>query len=182
MEIEKKFLLRRIPENLEQYEKRVIEQGYLCTNPVVRIRRSNDEYILTYKSHAGVDDLQEGVEPGGAARGEVGMYGQVHSEVRVNQEVEAPLNQTAYEHLRQKIDGNPVRKRRYLIPLEDGNTGELDVFEGVLSGLTLIEVEFPDVESAGRFVPPDWFGQNVSDDYRYSNSFLSTCKDLTAFR
>lgn len=164
MEIEKKFLLKRLPEGLEQYERLVIEQGYLCTDPVVRIRRSNDQYILTYKSHEGIEVPQEG------------------SGVRINQEVEVPLNRPAYEHLREKIDGNPVRKCRYLIPLEDGSTGELDIFEGVLSGLTLIEVEFADAETAGRFVPPDWFGENVSDDYRYSNSFLSTCEDLTVFQ
>ena len=50
MEIEKKFKIKKLPDNLEQYEQKHIEQGYLCTNPVVRIRKSNDRYILTYKS------------------------------------------------------------------------------------------------------------------------------------
>ena len=52
MEIERKFLVKRenLPENLEQYPSKVIEQGYLCTEPVVRIRKSNDNYYLTYKS------------------------------------------------------------------------------------------------------------------------------------
>ena len=49
MEIERKFLVKTIPEHLETYESKKIAQGYLCTNPVVRIRRSNDEYYLTYK-------------------------------------------------------------------------------------------------------------------------------------
>ena len=49
MEIERKYLIKTLPEHLEQYPCKVIEQGYLNTNPVVRIRRSNDDYILTYK-------------------------------------------------------------------------------------------------------------------------------------
>ena len=50
MEIERKFLIRQLPEHLEQYPCRHIEQGYLCTNPVVRIRKQDDAYFLTYKS------------------------------------------------------------------------------------------------------------------------------------
>ena len=52
MEIERKFLIKKeqLPENLSQYPCLHIEQGYLCTDPVVRIRRQDDEYYLTYKS------------------------------------------------------------------------------------------------------------------------------------
>ena len=49
MEIERKFLIRQLPEHLEQYPCLQIEQGYLCTNPVVRIRKQDDSYFLTYK-------------------------------------------------------------------------------------------------------------------------------------
>ena len=49
MEIERKFLVRSLPENLEQYPFHFIEQAYLCTSPVVRVRRQDNEYILTYK-------------------------------------------------------------------------------------------------------------------------------------
>lgn len=50
MEIERKYLIRELPENLETYAYHDIEQAYLCTAPVVRIRRQDDRYILTYKS------------------------------------------------------------------------------------------------------------------------------------
>ena len=52
MEIERKFLVntKQLPFQPEDYPCRHIEQGYLCTAPVVRIRRDNDEYFLTYKS------------------------------------------------------------------------------------------------------------------------------------
>ena len=52
MEIERKFLIEKenLPENLASYPCHRIEQGYLCTSPVVRIRRQDDDYFLTYKS------------------------------------------------------------------------------------------------------------------------------------
>ena len=48
MEIERKFLVKTIPDNLSEYKCRIIEQAYLCTEPVVRARKDNDEYYLTY--------------------------------------------------------------------------------------------------------------------------------------
>ena len=59
--------------------------------------------------------------------------------------------------------------------------GELDIFGGVLDGLYFIEVEFESEEDAENFVPPVWFGENVSDDKRYANSYLSKCNDLSVF-
>ena len=46
MEIERKYLVKTLPDYLDQYESKKIAQGYLCTEPVVRIRRSNDDYYL----------------------------------------------------------------------------------------------------------------------------------------
>ncbi len=42
MEIEKKFLVKSIPDNLDSYKLRIIEQGYLCTVPAIRVRKDND--------------------------------------------------------------------------------------------------------------------------------------------
>lgn len=159
MEIEKKFLVKTLPLNLDQYEKKNIEQGYLCLNPVVRIRKSNDKYILTYKSIA-----------------------ENKANVRINNELEASLTKEGYEHLRKKIDGYIIEKTRYIIPLPDGHTGELDVFGSRLIGLCFIEVEFTDEEDAACFVPPEWFGANVSDDKKYANSYLSQCDSFKEIR
>ena len=49
MEIERKFLLKKIPFDLNSCQYHIIEQGYLCTDPVVRVRRQDDEYYMTYK-------------------------------------------------------------------------------------------------------------------------------------
>ena len=145
MEIERKYLVRRLPDDLSKYEAKKIAQGYLCTDPVVRIRRSNDNYCMTYKG----DGLM------------------------VREEYNLPLTREAYEHLLPKIDGLLIAKTRYLIPLTDRLTAELDVFEGVLSALTLVEVEFDSVEEANAFVPPEWFGEDVTESGKYHNSYLS---------
>ena len=145
MEIERKFLVKTLPENLEGYEQKRIAQGYLCTNPVMRIRRSNDEYFFTYKG-----------------RGKM-----------VREEHEFSLTAEAFEHMLPKIDGILIDKIRYLIPLSDGHTAELDIFQGVLAPLRLVEVEFDSVEDAECFVAPEWFGDDVTDSKEYHNSNLS---------
>ena len=154
MEIEKKFLIQTMPDNLEQMEKKEIEQGYLCTDPVVRIRKSNESYILTYKSR--LKDSEN------------------HADVHINREVEMPLTKEGYLHLREKADNHMIAKNRYLVTLDGGYTAELDIFKEQLEGLLLVEVEFKDEESANKFCPPDWFGEDVSLDRRYTNGYLST--------
>lgn len=145
MEIERKFLPNQLPENLSGYEVHQIEQGYLCTDPVVRIRRSDDNCYLTYK-----------------ARG-----------LLAREEYNLPLNAEAYAHLKPKADGRIIQKKRYLIPLDDRLTVELDIFEGDLKPLVLAEVEFTSKEEAEAFLPPPWLGTDVTYDRHYHNSEMS---------
>ena len=49
MEIERKFLIKEVPADIESYPSYEIEQGYLCRKPVVRVRRGGEKYTLTYK-------------------------------------------------------------------------------------------------------------------------------------
>ena len=49
MEIERKYLVTDPPRECFSHPFRTIEQAYLCTDPVVRIRREDSEYYLTYK-------------------------------------------------------------------------------------------------------------------------------------
>ena len=60
-----------------------------------------------------------------------------------------------------------------MIPLDEILTIELDVFEGDLAPLILAEVEFPSEEMAMDFVPPEWFGEDVTFSTKYHNSNLS---------
>ena len=43
IEIERKYKVKHMPTDLAQFECKVIEQAYLNTDPVVRIRKENDE-------------------------------------------------------------------------------------------------------------------------------------------
>jgi CYTH domain-containing protein len=144
MEIERKFLIKKMPK-LESFDMHQMEQGYLCTSPVVRIRRSDDSYYLTYKG----------------------------SGLMSREEYNLPLTKESYEHLRPKTDGRMITKKRYLIPLSQGLTLELDVFEDDLAPLVLGEVEFESEEAAHAFLPPDWLGEDVTYDRRYHNSEMS---------
>jgi len=144
MEIERKFLVEKLPENLEKYTTLHIEQAYLCTDPVVRVRKQDDEYLLTYKG-----------------RGKM-----------VREEHNLPLHKEAYEHLREKADGNIIAKRRTYIPY-GAYLIELDVFEDPFKGLMLAEVEFGTELEAVAFVPPNWLGRDVTFEEEYHNSYLS---------
>ena len=139
-EIEKKFLIKKLPENLESYKYHIIEQGYLSTEPVIRVRRSDDEYYMTYKG--------KGLE--------------------VREEYNLPLNEESYENLSPKCIGHVIKKDRYIIPIENDLKIELDVFE-YPEGLVMAEVEFPSVEMANAFIAPEWFAEEVTNDPKYHN-------------
>ncbi len=145
MEIERKWLINTIPSDLEQYPHHIIEQGYLNTAPVVRVRRQDELYILTYK--------------GG------GMM--------AREEYNLPLDAESYQHLVAKADGHIISKVRYVIPLDDGLKIELDHFSSPIKDLYLAEIEFESVEQAEAYVPPAWFGRDVTYDPRYHNSVMS---------
>ena len=50
MEIERKFLIKSLPDNLESYSCDTLIQAYISTEPVIRVRKKNEDYILTLKS------------------------------------------------------------------------------------------------------------------------------------
>ena len=76
MEIERKYLIHKLPDHLEAYPHRTLEQAYLCTEPVVRVRRDADDYILTYKSKG----------------------------LMMREEYNLPLTKEAYRHLTIELD------------------------------------------------------------------------------
>ncbi len=163
MEIERKFTITRLPADLSAYPCHIIEQAYLNTDPVVRIRRQDDTFYLTYKGRG----------------------------LLAREEYNLPLNEPSYYHLREKADGNIISKKRYVIPIDHPQFDatymssrqdsidqlslsiELDIFEAPFSPLIIAEVEFPDKETAEAFLPLDWFSQDVTNDPAYHNSNLS---------
>lgn len=158
MEIERKFTLKKLPEHLENYPCHIIEQAYLNTAPVVRVRQQDDSYYLTYKG----------------------------SGMMSREEYNLPLDKTSYQHLLKKADGNIISKKRYVIPLENPQFSsdfiplftpklviELDVFAPPFAPLIMAEVEFSSIEMANAFLPPDWFDEDVTMNPEYHNSNMS---------
>ena len=146
MEIERKFLVNKIPDNLTSYPVHEIIQGYLNIKPVVRVRKDNDNYYLTYKGG------------GKMAREEYNL----------------PLGKEGFDNLIAKCDGNIIHKFRYVIPSQtEGLYVELDIFKGAFEGLVIAEVEFETMEQAKAYTKEDYFGEDVTMDGRYHNSYLS---------
>lgn len=155
MEIERKFLITKLPENLEQYSCHYLEQVYISTNPVIRVRKKQSikpsespestHYILTVKS----------------------------SGMMSRQEFEMELSEEEYENLLSKGESNTISKRRYEIPLENNLTLELDIFDGTFDGLVLGEIEFTSEEDAKKYNPSELMVKEVTFDSRFHNSTLS---------
>ncbi len=162
MEIERKFLLKSLPDNISDYPCHHIEQAYLCVDPVIRVRKEDDSYYLTYKGK------------GMMARDEYNLE----------------LPEASYYLLRGKADGNIISKKRYLIPLTNPGfkegfpappadyqlTIELDIFDPPFAPLILAEVEFGSKDAAEAFVPPDWFWEDVTYCHEYHNSYMAMMK------
>ncbi len=148
LEIERKYLIKKIPDNLSNYECHTLVQGYLNTSPVVRVRKEDDLYYLTYKG----------------------------SGLLTREEYNLPLDEQAFLHLLEKADGNVISKRRYKIPYvcnDKSFTIELDIFDAPFSPLIIAEVEFMDENESNHFIAPDWFEKEVTYDPEYHNSNLS---------
>lgn len=144
MEIERKFLVKQLPEDLTQYPCRHIRQAYVSTDPVIRVRQKDEEFILTVK---GEGFLQR-------------------------EEFELPLKKEQFKRLLAKSEGQSIAKDRYCIPF--GNyTIELDIFAPPFAPLVLAEVEFGSVEEAEDFAPPEWFGEEVTQENEYTNAAMS---------
>lgn len=180
-EIERKFITDpgQIPGGLSSYPYHEIEQGYLnAANYIVRVRRSDDTYYMTYKGPAIASASDKGAMAGGLACEEYNL----------------DLDRAGYEHLLEKADGIIIYKKRYIIPLntdafdedylkdhpdirsmlDEGEIKiELDVFEREYQGRVVAEVEFPDEETALIYNPAKWFGREVTKDPDYSNAHMS---------
>ena len=145
-EIERKFLVKRLPEGWQQHKHEMIAQGYLFNSKegVVRLRRKGDSYFQTIKSQG----------------------------KKVRDEIEFELSQSQFDLMWQYIKGQSISKTRYYIPFKS-HLIELDLFEESLQGLILAEVEFEDEETCDQFMAPDWFGEEVTEDFRYHNSTLA---------
>lgn len=148
LEVERKFLVSELPD-LGGLQAATVCQGYLTAaddSVEVRVRQTDEAFFLTLKSGAGLQRA----------------------------EYEIPLERSQFEVLWPATAGRRIEKIRHVGHLQDQSIFELDVFSGRLAPLVLVEVEFPSREAALGFVPPSWFGREVTEDKRFKNKALAT--------
>lgn len=145
MEIERKFLVKECPKNIDKYECISMEQTYISVNPTIRLRRENEKFILTVKGSGLIS----------------------------REEFELEITKEQYDNLLLKRETPFVKKKRYKIPLDNNLVAELDIYFEDLEGLMTVEVEFLTENIALDFIPPKWFGKDVTMDKRYKNTSLS---------
>lgn len=150
-EIERKFIVPTLPENLQDFPQTFIRQGYLSISEdqEKRIRQAGDQYFRTKKSGRGLSRSEDEVE----------------------------ISPEEFERDWGKTAGKRLEKIRYKLPFEDDDnlTIELNIYQGDLQDMPPVaEVEFDDEEEAGAFTPPLWFGREVTDNPAYRNSALAT--------
>jgi CYTH domain-containing protein len=147
-EIERKFLVRELPRDLTSYPNNEIAQGYLVSledGLQARLRKMGERYLLTFKRGSG----------------------------RVREEREVELSAAQFDALWPATEGKRLVKTRYEIPFGD-RVVEIDLYHERHEGLIVAEVEFDDEEAAKNFQRPDWLGDDVTGDPRYSNQLLAS--------
>jgi adenylate cyclase len=146
MEIERKFLINRFPEG-PAMQTADVYQGYLCTHPVVRIRKTISQvgtaYVLCFK---GEGTLQR-------------------------EEIELPIQEDVFEKL-QSLIGKPLVHKEYrTYPLPQGYTLECSLVDsGSKQAFYYAEVEFPTLEEALRYCPDFSYLREVTEEPAFSMS------------
>ena len=153
MEIERKFLVRQLPDELDRFERAEISQCYLDfggeTSPERRIRRmSTANSVKYFYTEKGTGDLARSEE-------------------------EKEIDGEKYLSLKTEKISKEIKKIRYYLPLTDGLTAELDVYGGFLKGLVTVEVEFRSIAGSENFEVPSWFGEEITYDKQYKNKNLA---------
>jgi CYTH domain-containing protein len=105
LEIERKYLIKKAPQDLEQFPHKDIMQGYFSdpsTGKSIRVRKIGNEYIVTRKKGHGV----------------------------VRNEVEKKISKEEFDEMWRDVENRFLEKTRYFIPYE-GKTIELDIYKNL---------------------------------------------------
>ena len=148
LENERSFLVKDLT-IVMPVKREPISQHYLTQGKEpLRLRRRGDKFELTQKKRVTQDDLSR------------------------QEETTLMVDERMYNALAPLAVRSLTKTRSYLF-LDNGLVAEIDVFQGPLEGLLMVEVEFPNEAAREAFVPPDWFGRDVSQEEWSSNAFLA---------
>jgi adenylate cyclase len=143
-EIERRFLVSGLPEDASAGVR--MRRGYIALDDTVsvRVREADGGHVLTVKGGQGL----------------------------LRTEVEFATDVAQFDALWALTGGRRIDKCRHTVQLGE-HTVEVDVFDGELSGLLIAEVEFASIHAAHAFVPPPWFGREVTDEPSWNNASLA---------
>jgi adenylate cyclase len=147
LEIERKFLVTSTSFKEEAFTQNKIKQGYLSSDPerTVRVRIKGDNGFLTIKGITNDTGLS-----------------------RFEWEKEIPIEEA--EALLLLCESGVIDKTRFEIK-KGKHIFEVDEFYGENEGLVMAEIELASENES--FEKPIWLGQEVTNDKRYYNSYLS---------
>ena len=153
IEIEKKYVVIKLPQNLDRFEHKTIEQSYLNKGgSPIRIRKfikeNKESYIFSKKVKITEDSFEF-----------------------VEHNIDLPKE--IYYQLLEAKEGRTIIKTRYNIPLSDGLHVDLDLFHDFFEGVCVAEIEFLSVEQANNYKLPDWLGEDVTNSKKLVNYYMA---------
>ena len=146
LEIERKYLLYTLPDDIAQHQHTIISQGYITTSSdnEVRIRAKGNNYFMTIKQGTGLKRT----------------------------EVEIAISEDQFNALWELTIHKRVEKTRYDYKAFTSLI-EIDVYVDTLAPLMVAEVEFPNIAESQHFEAPSFFGLEVTEDKAYKNASLA---------
>jgi len=151
LEIERKFLVKRLPKGWRSKPAARLVQGYFPTKHGVeiRLRQEDSHHFITVKAGTG------------------------HR--RQEEEIEIPKSK--FRALWPLTHGAQVSKTRHEIA-HQRKTIEMDVYHGRHRGLVTAEVEFDSLAECRAFEPPAWLGREITGSRQYANATLARRRGL----
>ena len=146
IEIERKFLLKKLPPTVRSIPGEQILQGYLAYDEYteVRLRQHGVKHFITIKQGSGLKRT----------------------------EIEESISAAQFKALWPATEGRRVEKIRSVV--QHGiHCLEIDRYQGDLKPLLVAEVEFPSIEASELFKKPGYFGQEVTGEEGYRNATLA---------
>ena len=150
IELERTFLAKYLPEDLESCQSKNMHDSFIpkeARHPVLRIRKNGEKFNITRKYPKTEDDMS------------------VMIEETIN------LSEEEYKSM-QQIDGKEHQKIRYQYPTENAKVCEIDVYQGALKGIVLVDFEFNTIEEKDNFTHPDFCLVEVTGDENIAGGYL----------
>ncbi len=148
IELERTFLAKHLPAGLKKCKKKEIIDVYIpksIHHPILRIRKNGMDYEITKKSP-------------------------IANNASIQEENTIKLSKDEFESL-SNVPGKIARKIRHQYR-HGGQLYEIDVFQGLLKGLVIIDVEFRTQKEMRAFKMPDFCLVDISNDPQFAGGML----------